>query len=444
MKGKRRLVTGFCMILLCSVLAVPVAAADYTVEKGDCLWKIAKNELGSGLRWPEIFDANRDKIADPHWIFPGQVFAIPGSGTSAQAAEPAEPAESEPAAETPEAPEAAEPAASEAPENPLAVHEPSNFLYGPLTGEASDYADLANWALLPEAIEKPADTLYLYPTVYINTADDAPAIVPVEDEEMREAALENIEHICGIFSESTNVFAPYYRQSNLAAIKNLRGDDLLEYQMQEQRTDVYAALDYYFENLNGGRPFLLAGHGQGSLMGKIVLREYMQLHPEYYERMIAAYVPGYSITSEDMEVNPALRFAEGADDTGVIVSWNTEGVGNGTNMCLLPGALAINPINWKRDETPASAEDNLGSRIVNRETLEVDESVPGAADACLDLERGSVINSGVNLYYTKVDYSGIPRLFGRRSYHNDDYGFYYYNVQENVAARVAAFLEQAA
>lgn len=443
MKGKHALVAGFCMVLLCSVLAVPVSAADYTVEKGDCLWKIAKNELGSGVRWPEIFEANRDKIADPHWIYPGQVFAIPGSDAAAgEAAQPADPVPAE--AETPETPEPVAPAEAETREHPLAAQEPSAFLYGPLTGEASDYADLANWALLPETIAMPADTLYLYPTVYINTADDAPAIVPIEDESMREAALENIERICGIFSESTNVFAPYYRQSNLAAIKELRGDDLLEYQMQEQRTDVYAALDYYFENLNEGRPFLLAGHGQGSLMGKIVLREYMQMHPEYYERMIAAYVPGYSITSEDMEVNPLLRFAEGADDTGVIVSWNTEGVGNGTNLCLLPGALVINPLNWKRDETPASAEVNLGSRIVNRESGEVDESVPGLADAVLDVERGVVINSAVNLYYTKVDYSGIPRLFGRRSYHNDDYSFYYYNVQENVATRVAAFLEQAA
>ena len=30
--------------------------------------------------------------------------------------------------------------------------------------------------------------------------------------------------------------------------------------------------------------------------------------------MVAAYVIGYSITKDDLEANPALKFAEGADD----------------------------------------------------------------------------------------------------------------------------------
>ena len=30
--------------------------------------------------------------------------------------------------------------------------------------------------------------------------------------------------------------------------------------------DITAALDYYFENCNGGRPFIIAGHSQGSSM----------------------------------------------------------------------------------------------------------------------------------------------------------------------------------
>lgn len=50
---------------------------SYTVKKGDCLWNIAKRYYGNGALWPRIFDANRGKIKDPHWIYPGQVFAIP-------------------------------------------------------------------------------------------------------------------------------------------------------------------------------------------------------------------------------------------------------------------------------------------------------------------------------------------------------------------------------
>ena len=36
--------------------------------------------------------------------------------------------------------------------------------------------------------------------------------------------------------------------------------------------DITAALDYYFENYNGGRPFIIAGHSQGSAMVLLLLR----------------------------------------------------------------------------------------------------------------------------------------------------------------------------
>ena len=51
--------------------------ANHTVVKGDCLWNIAKEYYGDASRWPEIYEANKGKIKDPHWIYPGQVFTIP-------------------------------------------------------------------------------------------------------------------------------------------------------------------------------------------------------------------------------------------------------------------------------------------------------------------------------------------------------------------------------
>ena len=53
------------------------AQRTYTVKKGDCLWNIAKQFYGNGASWGKIYDANTGKIADPHWIYPGQVFVIP-------------------------------------------------------------------------------------------------------------------------------------------------------------------------------------------------------------------------------------------------------------------------------------------------------------------------------------------------------------------------------
>ena len=95
---------------------------------------------------------------------------------------------------------------------------------------------------------------------------------------------------------------------------------------------------------------------------------------------------------------PASAFAEGADDTGVIVSWNTEGPANKSekNAVVLENAISINPINWKRDETYAPASENLGDRIPVMDTgtlkaLDFEEHKPGLADAQIDLERGVVV-----------------------------------------------------
>ncbi|MFR2406214.1 MAG: DUF3089 domain-containing protein, partial [Eubacterium callanderi] len=118
----------------------------------------------------------------------------------------------------------------------------------------------------------------------------------------------------------------------------------------------------YLEHENNGRPFILAGHSQGSNMLLYLLGEYMKAHPVVYRRMVAAYVIGYSVTGDYLAQNPHLRFAEAADDTGVIISYNTEAPGvTADNPVLLPGAKVINPISWTRDETLAPAEQSLGS-----------------------------------------------------------------------------------
>ena len=55
----------------------PAPQRTHTVVKGNTLWGLAQKYYGQGVLWPRIFDANRSKIKDPHWIYPGQVFVIP-------------------------------------------------------------------------------------------------------------------------------------------------------------------------------------------------------------------------------------------------------------------------------------------------------------------------------------------------------------------------------
>lgn len=48
-----------------------------TVQPGATLWAIAQEELGSGVLYVAVYEANRDLIRDPDLIYPGQVFRVP-------------------------------------------------------------------------------------------------------------------------------------------------------------------------------------------------------------------------------------------------------------------------------------------------------------------------------------------------------------------------------
>jgi len=72
----------------------------YVVELGDSLSKIAKEVYGDGSRWPEIFEANKDKISSPSRIYPGQELRIPYGPDDIAEPLPTEPP-TEPPAEMP-------------------------------------------------------------------------------------------------------------------------------------------------------------------------------------------------------------------------------------------------------------------------------------------------------------------------------------------------------
>ncbi len=300
-----------------------------------------------------------------------------------------------------------------------------------------DYSDENNWMAHPGNPTKEVDTFYLYPTAFNDPSDNAETICKISNNEMRQGAQGTYESQAKVYEESTNVYAPYYRQVNLSVVSGMPTDERDALSAGLPQTDVFAALDHYFEEDNNGRPFILAGHSQGSQMLTNVLGKYMKEHPDYLERMVAAYVIGYSVTDDFLAKNPFLKFAEGETDTGVIVSWNTEGPENKgqDSLVILPGAQCINPLNWKRDDTYAPSSLNLGGRIRDTDNGGF-KDVPEAADAVVDTKRGVIVTT------TKAIEPVKAANFGTDSFHNGDYMLYYYNLQDNVKKRIEAYLEK--
>lgn len=296
---------------------------------------------------------------------------------------------------------------------------------------ATDYSDEAHWYRVPE-VTKEADTFFIYPTIFDD--EDGGDYAAIDEEQMLDTIDDVYQGQASVFEESTNVFVPFYRQANMNIEAEAgKAGDMTTCLMSYPRTDIFAALDYYFENYNAGRPFIIAGHSQGAALTKIALKEYFKEHPDYYERMIAAYAIGFSVTEKDLKENPHIKFAEGEDDTGVVVSWNTEGKDNKDeyNLVVQDGGISINPLNWKRDSTPADASENLGSYIQNDEGEYEIRDV--GANATVDTERGVVVTKA------DYDYIALTDIFGPASYHSGDYALFYENLKENVAKRVAGF-----
>ncbi len=51
------------------------------IKRGDNLWRISRAIYGRGIRYSTIYEANRDQIRNPRWIYPGQVFVLPEGNT---------------------------------------------------------------------------------------------------------------------------------------------------------------------------------------------------------------------------------------------------------------------------------------------------------------------------------------------------------------------------
>ena len=315
----------------------------------------------------------------------------------------------------------------------------------PESETAVDYSKEDSWLKMPE-ITKDVDAFYIYSTVYVESSfeEGAPDYATLDNPEMIGGALGEYVTNASVFEESCNVFVPWYRQSGMryASQTSKKYGSLDPALAGLSYSDIKAALDYYFENCNNGRPFIIAGHSQGSAMVRYVLKNYFKEHQDYYKRMVAAYPIGFSITKDDLEQYPYLKFAEGESDAGVIISYNTEGPKNveenANNKVVLPGAISINPLNWKRDETYAPASENKGSIV-----LEMDGTTPVRKIVNLDVDAQVNLARGVIVTTTKEPVTNMPDFFGPASFHENDYSFFYKNLQENVAKRIETYKNNA-
>lgn len=314
-----------------------------------------------------------------------------------------------------------------------------DYYKAPVAGdyiEPTDYSQKDHWVTIGSA-EKDVDVFVLYPTTF-SPADKNQQFAAIDDETMSTGAKTFVENYASCMEKAGNIYAPLYRQLNANWLLTKEVKEQTKYLEGVPKTDVIAAFEYFLNNYNEGRPFIIFSHSQGSTMNKIILFDYLKDHPEVAKRLVASYVIGYSVTEDELAANEHVKFASGPDDTGVIISYNTEAPNTKERSTVwLEGSVAINPLSWSTKAGVAEVDKNLGSRVaINGEYRKVDR----LANAAVDPELGVVICSSVDI----EEYSApkeMEVLFPKGCYHQYDVSFYYYNLEANAVQRAEKYLK---
>ncbi len=295
--------------------------------------------------------------------------------------------------------------------------------------DSVDYSLSNNWAYLAYGKNKAVDVFILCPTVDLGT--DTRHNMDINDEKTKQNFVGALNMQLGIYSQTGSIYAPYYRQMTLSAYAKSNYNDNLDIAYE----DVKDAFIYYFENYNQGKPFILAGFSQGSQLG-IKLMQDLFSDPKYSDKLIAAYLIGWGITADMIKTSPFLKMAQSETDTGVIISFNSETPDIKSSLIVPQGVktLAINPLNWKTNSTPAKAKENIAACFTDYSGT-IKKQIPHLTGAYLDKNRGTLKVPDIK----KQDYPPIIPLFMLGEYHIYDYQFFYKNLQENVAKRTTIF-----
>lgn len=227
--------------------------------------------------------------------------------------------------------------------------------------EAPDYTDPLMWvSYLNDASGEGADVFYVPSTWEFDwTAPDGTKCHYADPSlEAHRADMKiEMDGVADYMAEGNNFYSPFYRHITLDTWATLDEDLINERYAKVSFVDVRNAFQHFLDNFSGERPFILAGFSQG---GKSVVELMKILTPDQRERMVAAYVLGYKVTPEDLAVAPWIRGAEGADDTGVTVCYNSvSDVTYIKPIVAAPNEFCINPVNWRTDATPGWLDDQV-------------------------------------------------------------------------------------
>lgn len=299
---------------------------------------------------------------------------------------------------------------------------------------APDYSVMSNWSAMPFSEDvadvlpmgetwisdslKEVDVFYVHPTMYQkgplwNASLDMQKI-------NRKVDKYPVRLQSSVFNASCRVYAPRYRQAVVRVFYESSEDG--EKALDLAYSDVKRAFEYYLEHYNQGRPFIIAGHSQGTHHTRRLVREMVDT-TSLHERMVAAYIIGFTV-NESMYEN--LKFCADAEETGCLVSWMSYKEGFHPDGVWHKTTESINPLTWSLDTSLVTVEDHTGTVVLNPKRLKPRKMQVRIADI------------GGNVLWVRTK---APWFRTMKNLHIADYGLFYMDIRKNVKDRIDAYLK---
>jgi len=329
-----------------------------------------------------------------------------------------------------------------------------------------DYSQPANWLALPDqpsaAMRTPrgagfsdlqavarADAFYIHPTTSMRSdrlnapIDDAEAIKVSEIMLLTQATP---------FNAVARIYAPRYRQVTLPLYQ--LDEDAQQTPTNRAYADVLAAFKYYVAHYNGGRPFFLVGHSQGTNHAQRLLSE--AIHGTPLEKLlVAAYLPGQPIPRavfrDDLtRIPPCARPAQ----TGCVAIWETfgehtdadldgwqeNGYWNRARQRWVGASgqplVNLNPVSWDTRKPSTPARRHRGA-------------VPFGTQETFARVLPQLVAARSDGRFTYVSPVPLPEqyfndgdVFGGTNYHVFDIALFWLDLRENAHLRLNQWMRQ--
>ncbi len=318
--------------------------------------------------------------------------------------------------------------------------------------DRQDASDIAppNTKYTATQVNAPVDVFFIHPTS--DTSAECWNI-PINDKEAADGVASSLAYCASAFNAAAKIYAPRYRQASLYSFFDDKTDSGIK-AAELAYSDVECAFLHYMKFYNHGRPFIIAGHSQGSGHGLRLLQEKIIGAP-LARRLVAAYLIGGPVL-RDMK---GVRVSRSATDTGVIIGWNTYTRDSDpdffANSCVTWYAgsyqrvnnrriLQINPLSWRLGGMQVPAARNPGSLPLTKDLETSDSLAPLVPKVCGADASGKVLiinKPTAPGFECEIEIPGIT-LFNTASgdYHCLDYTLFYESIRKNALDRVHAFL----